>query len=169
MTGDPSARLPLAISSPLALPETWLVHSDGSAVPNPGRMGLGAVITAPDGVVHTLSIAADGRGCNNEAELRAVLAALHDLQARGATRVRVSCDNSVVVSQLMGDGMDTVERLAPLFAEARTTLQAFADASIRWIPRHRNRAADALARAAVGLPPKPVPAVGERKRKRQKR
>lgn len=167
MTGDAPATLPIPGS--LSTPGTWLVHSDGSAVPNPGRMGLGAVITAPDGAVHTLSIAAEGRGCNNEAEVRAVLAALHDLHARGATQVRLLCDNSVVVSQLAGDGVETVERLDPLFAEARAALQGFADASIRWIPRHRNRAADALARAAVGLAPKAVPAADGRGRKRRKR
>src|SRR5690606_15707159 len=51
---------------------TWLIHCDGSALPNPGRMGLGAVIVAPDGSRQTLSVDTHSTGCNNEAELRAV-------------------------------------------------------------------------------------------------
>ncbi|MDP1566066.1 MAG: ribonuclease H, partial [Polaromonas sp.] len=50
---------------------SWIIYADGSAVPNPGRMGLGAVLVAPDGTRHVLSMATDARGCNNEAEARA--------------------------------------------------------------------------------------------------
>ena len=55
------------MSPPLqAAAPPWVVYCDGSAMPNPGRMGLGAVITAPDGTRHTLSQATDSRGCNND-------------------------------------------------------------------------------------------------------
>ena len=67
----------------------WVVHCDGSAAPNPGRMGLGAVLVAPDGTRHTLSRATHTTGCNNEAELRALMAALRELPSRGATRLTV--------------------------------------------------------------------------------
>ena len=30
----------------------WVAYCDGSAVPNPGRIGLGAVLTEPDGTRH---------------------------------------------------------------------------------------------------------------------
>jgi hypothetical protein len=36
-------------TAPAGTPPPWTVHCDGSATPNPGRMGVGAVITAPDG------------------------------------------------------------------------------------------------------------------------
>ncbi|MEO6016818.1 MAG: ribonuclease HI family protein [Polaromonas sp.] len=132
----------------------WTLYCDGSAVPNPGRMGLGAVITGPDGTRHPLSVAADGRGCNNEAELRALMMALQFARQRGATEVVVHCDNSVVVKQLTGTATEPFLRLAPLFDEVRAVLQSFASAQLVWIPRHRNLEADALARAAVGLAPK---------------
>ena len=134
--------------------EAWTIHCDGSAVPNPGRMGLGAVLTAPDGTRHPLSVTADGRGCNNEAELLALMAALQEARRHGAAALVVHCDNSVVVEQLAGTATEPFVRLAPLFDEVRVMLRSFPAARLVWIPRHRNREADALARAAVGLPPK---------------
>lgn len=135
----------------------WVVHCDGSAMPNPGRMGLGAVLTAPDGTRHTLSVATHLVGCNNEAEVKALTLALQDARARGATAVRAFSDNSIVVEQLAGRDAPPIARLAPLFDEARALLAHFEEARIEWIPRRRNAEADALARAALGMPPKAAP------------
>jgi len=145
----------------------WTVYCDGSAMPNPGRMGIGAVITAPDGSRHTLSQATHATGCNNEAELLALTLALQDLRERGATAVRAYSDNSILVEQLGPPGPEPVApivRLAGLFDEARALLGSFDDARVNWIPRHRNGEADALARAALGFGPKP-PARRHRKRR----
>ena len=71
-------------------------------------MGLGAVLMAPDGTRHTLSITAEGRGCNNEAELRALMAALQEAKRHGATALVIHCDNSVVVCQLAGTALEPV-------------------------------------------------------------
>ena len=141
----------------------WVVHCDGSAQPNPGRMGLGAVLVAPDGSRHALSEMAPDRGCNNEAELRALMAALQHLVSHGATAARFYSDNSILVEQLSGSAdAPPVARLAPLFDEARGLLAQLEQGSVHWLPRHRNAEADVLARAALGLVPKPPP----RRRKR---
>jgi ribonuclease HI len=146
--------------------EPWTIYCDGSAVPNPGRMGLGAVVTAPDGSRHSLSITAEGRGCNNEAELRALMAAMQYARQHGAAALLVHCDNSVVVQQLLGTATEPFVRLAPLFDEVRADLRSFESTQLMWIPRHRNREADALARAAVGLmPKKATPAAKPRRRR----
>lgn len=129
----------------------WFAYCDGSAVPNPGRIGLGAVFTEPDGTRHTLSQAAHENGCNNEAELRALLATLQQLKLRGAGTLLIHCDNSVVVEQVGSSTAKPIARLASLFNEARALLNSFDQATLMWIPRHRNREADALARAALGL------------------
>ena len=63
---------------------------------------MGAVLTEPDGTRHTLSQATTIKGCNNEAELRALMAALLKAQAHGATALLVYCDSSVLVEQLGG-------------------------------------------------------------------
>ena len=133
---------------------SWKLWCDGSAVPNPGRMGLGAVMRSDGGEEHTISVLAEGRGCNNEAELRALMAALHFLQQRGATAIVAHTDNSILVAQLGEAEAPPVVRLAPLFDEARALLRSFAAHRLVWLPRHRNQEADALARAASGLVPK---------------
>lgn len=138
------------------LQNPWTVFSDGSALPNPGRMGLGAVLTAPDGMQHVLSQMPAGTGCNNEAELRALSLALQALKAKGATDVLACSDNSVLVEQLVNAGAKPIARLASLFEEGRTLLASFERVSLVWVPRHRNGTADALARAALGMAPKRV-------------
>ncbi len=144
----------------------WVVHCDGSAMPNPGRMGLGVVLCAPDGARHTFAQATHTTGCNNEAELRALLLALAELQARGASALQVHSDSSIVVEQLGGTPVVPIARLQDLFDQARRLLQTFGPVQLQWIPRHRNAEADALARAALGLAPKP-PArpIGQRRKK----
>ena len=132
----------------------WIIYCDGSAVPNPGRMGLGAVLVAPDGTRHVLSMATDARGCNNEAEARALMAALRDAQARGATALQIYSDSSLLVAQLGVVNVPPVLRLAALYEEVGALLATFTHTSLHWIPRHRNGEADALARAALGLLPK---------------
>ena len=134
--------------------DAWVIHCDGSAVPNPGRMGLGAVLMAPDGTRHTLSQATCTRGCNNEAELLALMAALQKARTAGATILLVYCDNSILVAQLGATRHKAINRLAELFDKARVLLASFEQISLRLIPRHRNSQADALARAALGLAPK---------------
>ena len=115
-------------------------------------MGLGAVMIAPDGTRHTLSEPAAGRGCNNEAEARAMMAALREAKRLGADCVHVHSDSRVVVDQLTGDGRQPIVRLDSLFMELRAQLATFSASTVRWIPQHRNSEADALARAAAGLP-----------------
>ena len=142
----------------------WVIYCDGSAVPNPGRMGMGAVLTESDGTRHTLSQSQSQsqsttiKGCNNEAELRALMAALLKAQAHGASALLVYCDSSVLVEQLGGahvkPDLKPIARLACLFEEARALLESFEQARLQWIPRHRNAQADALARAALGKQPK---------------
>lgn len=121
-------------------------------MPNPGRMGWGVVMRDPQGRRHTLSQATHLTGCNNEAELRGLMAALQALKGHGAARLHIHSDNSIVVEQLTVPGCKPIARLSSLFDEARALLASFEQVSLQWIPRHRNGEADALARAALGLP-----------------
>ena len=107
--------------------------------------------------------AAHEDGCNNEAELRALLATLQELKSRGADTLLIHCDNSVVVEQVRGTAKP-IARLASLFDEARTLLNSFDQANLVWIPRHRNSEADALARAALGIVEKCVVKTSKKRR-----
>ena len=136
-------------------------------------MGLGAVLTGPDGTVqHQISDATTFTGCNNEAELRALMLALQWLAQQGivrSTQVHVFSDNSVLVEQLGGHPRAPIARLATLFDEAREALRQFPQARVQWIPRHRNGTADTLARAALGLAPKAATPQSQTIKKRRRR
>ena len=117
-------------------------------------MGMVAVLIAPDGTQHTLSQLAPTKGCNNEAELRALMAALGLARAHGARSLVIYCDSRVVVEQLGAAPGPPVARLAALAEQARALLESFEHAPLQWLPRQRNAQADALARAALGMAPK---------------
>ena len=59
-----------------AAPAHWEAWVDGTALPNPGRIGIGLLLVAPDGTQQALSRAPGRSGCNNKAELRATLLAV---------------------------------------------------------------------------------------------
>ncbi len=111
-------------------------------------------------------MATNARGCNNEAEARALMAALHEAQAHGATALQIYTDSSLLVAQLGAAGASPVLRLAELYEDVAALLATFAHTSLHWILRHRNGEADALARAALGLAPKGPVKLTKKKRRR---
>ena len=139
-------------------PNSWTVYCDGSAYPNPGRMGLGAVLVEPNGTRYEMSQTTTRVGCNNEAELRALCMAVQALLAHEAQNVVVLTDSRVLLEQLHPKA-DTrpIQRLAIPTQEAANLLAQLHNVHWQWIPRHRNTAADTLARAALGLEPKIKP------------
>lgn len=122
-------------------------------MPNPGRMAIGAVLTGPDGSQHTIGQVLHGRGCNNEAELRALQAGLLRAQELGASSLRIYTDSQWVIEQLTPRTVPGVHvrptlRLAPWLEVVQPLVHSFEQVQWRWIPRHLNTEADALARQA---------------------
>lgn len=114
-------------------------------------MSLGTVLHMPDGSRHEISQNLHRNGCNNEAELLALMAALNLAQSLGARCLTVRTDSQVLLEQLgppLAKPSRPIARLSHLFGEARQHMQAFDELVLQWIPRHRNTEADALARAA---------------------
>ena len=114
-------------------------------------MSLGAVLRLPDGTQHNLSKALHQSGCNNEAELLALMAALTLANELGARCLTIRTDSLVLLEQLGPPSPKParpIVRLSHLFDEARQQMQGFDELVLQWIPRHRNTEADALARAA---------------------
>lgn len=105
-------------------------------------------------------------GCNNEAELRALRAALILARAAGARRLLLRGDSRVAIGQVSGSEHTAVARLLPLIASAQEALAGFDEVQLLWVPRHRNRDADRLARLALGLVPKPASSPTGRARRR---
>jgi ribonuclease HI len=134
----------------------WRAWFDGSALPNPGRMGIGFVLQAPDGSTDERSFVTREVGCNNEAELNALCALLELAREKGARHLQVYGDSDVAVKYANGVDSTEIERLHALVLRTQDLLRSFDAVSLSWVPRHRNEAADELARRALGLPPKPA-------------
>ena len=146
----------------------WQAWFDGSALPNPGRIGLGAVLRGPGGQQLEYSgIAADG-GCNNEAELLALGKALEMARASGARHLVVRGDSDFAVRHLRGEAHTSVAHLHTLIRQMQPLLAGFDSVRLEWIPRHRTPDADRLSRAALGLPDKPAVSPGVLKKKRRR-
>ena len=128
-------------------PVVWRAWFDGSAHPNPGRCGIGAVLTGPDGVRIELSQDA-GYGNSSEAEYRALIALLHAAVDAGAHALAVYGDSKVVIDDVNGLTAPAAQ-LAHYRAQAIALLAALPGVTLRWLPRHKNSAADALSQRAV--------------------
>jgi ribonuclease HI len=92
-----------------------------------------------------------GRATNNEAEYRALIAALEAARELGAEEVEVLTDSELLQRQLLGRYRVRAPNLKPLFAEARRALGSFPRWSVRHVPREENREADRLANLALDL------------------
>lgn len=117
-------------------------------------MALGVVLCSPDGTRHTFARTCGQRGCSNEAEARALIAGLEAARALGVTELSVASDCDVIVQHVSGRRTTRVRRLAVLFERAQQLLGEFSRAELRLVQRRHNGEADALARSALGLPPK---------------
>lgn len=131
----------------------WTVYIDGSAFPNPGKMCIGGIAHAPDGSCQSFNQALARSGCNNEAEALAAIHMLQWLHAQQARVVVLHTDSSILAEQLGQPNPKRIERLAAVYDQARALVRLFDSVRVQWIPRHRNKVADALARASA-LPEK---------------
>lgn len=136
----------------------WQAWFDGSALPNPGRIGIGIVLMAPDGQRSEQSFVPRESGCNNEAELLALCAVLMLAREAGVRCLQVRGDSSIAVRYVNGLDTTRITRLLILIQRAQTLMSDFDEVALTWVPRHRNLDADALSRSALGLPAKPVAA-----------
>lgn len=144
---------------------TWRLWIDGTAAPNPGPLGLGIVLESSGGEQHRMA-RRESYGCSNAAELKALIQGLSWAQQTGVRHIDIFSDSDFVVRHVGGEVRTRTAPLQALVAEARTLLLGFRIATLNWIPRHRNGEADALARSAVGLAPKPAKRPVSKKRRR---
>ena len=129
-------------------PTAWRGWFDGSATPNPGRCGIGARLLGPGGDGIALSQAA-GYGNSSEAEYRALILLLETAVAHGAAPLTVYGDSQVVIDDVNGPDATSAAVLRPLRERVHALLAQLPDTALRWIPRHKNGAADALSQRAA--------------------
>jgi probable phosphoglycerate mutase len=136
-----------------------IVEADGGARGNPGPAGYGAVVReANTGEVLAERSASLGVTTNNVAEYSGLIAGLQAAGELGAAAVEVRMDSKLVVEQMSGRWQIKHPGLRPLAAKAAALIQRFDTVTFDWVPRERNKHADALANAAIdaaasGAPP----------------
>ena len=140
-----------------------IVEADGGARGNPGPAGYGAVVRdAATGEVLAERLGALGVTTNNVAEYSGLIAGLTAAAELGADDVEVRMDSKLVVEQMAGRWKIKHPGLRPLAAQAATLVRGFASVRFTWVPRERNKRADALANAAMdgraAAPEEPSPA-----------
>ena len=126
--------------------DTWLAWFDGSARPNPGRMGWGGILQAPDGRIFEVH-AQGAYGDSSRAEYLALHAVLKAALAHRAQDLIVHGDSRVVIDDVLAIGR-TAHALADCRQYALELIAQLHHVTLRWIPRHRNEQADRLAQQA---------------------
>jgi ribonuclease HI len=125
------------------------IYTDGAARGNPGPAAIGVVFKDEKGnVVATISRCL-GATTNNQAEYRAIIAALEKAIGLGARQVAVFSDSELMVKQINGQYKIKNTALRPLYTEVvklTGTLESFKISHIR---REQNAEADALANKAL--------------------
>ncbi len=125
------------------------INCDGACRGNPGRAAIGATLKDEQGRLVASVSRAIGRATNNQAEYRALIAALEKAAELGAQRVDVYLDTELVVRQLQGKYRVKNEALRPLCLRAAELLGKFAAFTITAVPRAENAEADRLANQAL--------------------
>jgi ribonuclease HI len=126
----------------------WRAWFDGSAHPNPGHCGIGALLLGPEGERIAISQAV-GYGNSSEAEYFALIAVLEAARDAGARGLTLYGDSQVVINDVSGDDASAAPSLSALRATARALIDLLGGPALRWIPRHKNAEADALSQQAV--------------------
>jgi ribonuclease H / adenosylcobalamin/alpha-ribazole phosphatase len=127
-----------------------VVEADGGSRGNPGPAGYGAVVReAATGEVLLERYDSLGTTTNNVAEYTGLIAGLRAAGELNATHVDVRMDSKLVVEQMSGRWQIKNPGLRPLAAEAVQLAGRFEQVTYDWIPRERNKAADALANRAM--------------------
>ena len=129
-------------------PTAWRGWFDGSAHPNPGRCGIGALLIGPDGEKTVVSAAA-GYGNSSEAEYHALIALLEAALFAGTGELTIYGDSQVVINDVLGSDAAAAASLTQLRARARELIGKLGPTTLRWIPRNKNAEADALSQGAI--------------------
>jgi ribonuclease HI len=128
-----------------------IIHSDGVSRNNPGPSAIGATIKDERGKLITSISRRIGRATNNQAEYRAIIAALETAIDLGARQVELNSDSQLVVRQINGRYRVKKTSLKPLYQRVEELQGRLGGFIIKHIPRQQNKEADRLANRALQL------------------
>ena len=131
----------------------YIVHCDGSYREDFKRMAIGVYIfncgTGKTTKKYDLLTAVDDRGMianGNTAEIYAVITALDELMKMGCTReeIRINTDSKLVTGMYNYTVTPSNKKYKKIFKKLRKRLKQFSNIRIKWVPRGKNKVADAL-------------------------
>ncbi|MFA5131495.1 MAG: ribonuclease HI family protein [Patescibacteria group bacterium] len=126
-----------------------IIFTDGGARGNPGPAGIGAVIYDENKKLVAEISEYLGVATNNQAEYKALIAALQKAASLKANELDCYLDSELVVKQLKHEYKVKNKDLAPLFLTIHNLSLNFKKISYTHIPRERNGEADRLANEAM--------------------
>ena len=122
----------------------WTDGGGGSSTPDPVAY-IGARITDESGTLLWEHSEAIGETTHNVAEYEAVLAAIREAKARGATGLLIKSDSQLVVNQINGEFKVKAPHLVVLRRQVLDEIEGL-DFEIMWVRRTENTDADDLTR-----------------------
>ena len=129
-----------------------VIHSDGVSRGNPGLAAIGATIKDKQGNLITQISQRIGTTTNNQAEYRAIIAALEKAVRLGVRQVELNSDSELVVRQIKGEYRVKKATLKPLYQRVKQLQSYLESFTINHVPRQQNIEADRLANSALLLP-----------------
>jgi ribonuclease HI len=126
-----------------------IICTDGAARGNPGPAAIGATLKDDKGNPIARISRRIGITTNNQAEYRAIIAALEKAIKLGARYVELYADSELVVKQLNGRYKVKKSALRQLYQEVIQLIGSLEGFTIAYIPREQNREADELANQAL--------------------
>ncbi|MEJ5929103.1 bifunctional RNase H/acid phosphatase [Corynebacterium sp. H128] len=143
-----------------------IIESDGGSRGNPGVAGSGTVVYDADRKVLREIAYVVGKASNNVAEYHGMLRGLEAAAELGATEVDVYMDSKLVVEQMSGKWKIKHPDMKELALAAKKIARGFKRVNYHWIPREKNKKADALSNVAMDAcaAGKPVGILGAEKK-----
>jgi ribonuclease HI len=124
------------------------IFTDGASRNNPGEAGAGIFILRDGKPVDKIARYL-GTTTNNIAEYQAAIIGLEQCVKLGASMVKLHADSELMVKQLNGQYKVKNEGLKPLHARVKELIAKIGTVEVQYIPRERNKEADALANQAI--------------------
>ncbi len=115
--------------------DTLACYTDGASRGNPGPSACAYILMTVRGDVIGERAFFLGRGTNNEAEYRGLIAGLAAAGRMRAVRLEVFSDSELIIRQMNGSYRVSSPRLRPLYHEAQALARHFREVTFRSVPR----------------------------------
>ena len=136
-----------------------VIFADGGSRGNPGIAGSGTAVYNADRsqLLKEIAYVVGRKSTNNVAEYHGLLRGLEAAVAMGADEVEFYMDSKLVVEQMNGRWKIKHPDMQKLAIEARGLLDQIGSFSLQWVPRAKNKVADALSNVAMDAAAKGEP------------